>query len=84
MRLPSLPRCSLRPGQLQLFAHHLDPPQLLHFVRDALRVSRRAVLINDLIGIHCTLPWSMPVSSNAYVHFASRRPGIRAPGVYSG
>jgi len=32
-----------------LFAHHLDPPQLLHFVRDALRVSRRAVLINDLI-----------------------------------
>jgi hypothetical protein len=32
-----------------LFAHHLDPPQLVHFVRDALRVSRCAVLINDLI-----------------------------------
>jgi ubiquinone/menaquinone biosynthesis C-methylase UbiE len=32
-----------------LFAHHLDPPQLAHFVRDALRVSRCAVLINDLI-----------------------------------
>jgi ubiquinone/menaquinone biosynthesis C-methylase UbiE len=32
-----------------LFAHHLDPPQLVDFVRDALRVSRCAVLINDLV-----------------------------------
>ena len=32
-----------------LFAHHLSPQQLLLFVREALRVSRRAVLINDLV-----------------------------------
>ncbi|MFY9793691.1 MAG: methyltransferase domain-containing protein [Candidatus Sulfotelmatobacter sp.] len=32
-----------------LFAHHLSPQQLLVFVRESLRVSRRAVLINDLV-----------------------------------
>jgi hypothetical protein len=32
-----------------LFAHHLDPQQLAIFVREGLRVSRRALLINDLI-----------------------------------
>jgi ubiquinone/menaquinone biosynthesis C-methylase UbiE len=32
-----------------LFAHHLDQHQLAHFVREGLRVSRRAVLINDLV-----------------------------------
>lgn len=32
-----------------LLAHHFDPPELVHFAREALRVSRRAVLINDLI-----------------------------------
>jgi len=32
-----------------LFAHHLDPDKLRHFVREALRVSRCAVLINDLV-----------------------------------
>ena len=32
-----------------LFAHHLEPEQLLLFVREALRVCRAAVLINDLI-----------------------------------
>lgn len=32
-----------------LFAHHLDPCQLKHFAAEALRVSRCAVLINDLI-----------------------------------
>jgi len=32
-----------------LFAHHLEPAQLARFVREALRVSRCAVLINDLI-----------------------------------
>jgi ubiquinone/menaquinone biosynthesis C-methylase UbiE len=32
-----------------LFAHHLEPDDLARFVREALRVSRRAVLINDLI-----------------------------------
>src|SRR5215469_7364495 len=32
-----------------LFAHHLDPSELAGFVKEASRVSRRAVLINDLI-----------------------------------
>jgi ubiquinone/menaquinone biosynthesis C-methylase UbiE len=32
-----------------LFAHHLDTQQLAQFVREGVRVSRRAVLINDLI-----------------------------------
>jgi ubiquinone/menaquinone biosynthesis C-methylase UbiE len=32
-----------------LFAHHLNQQQLARFVREGLRVSRRAVLINDLI-----------------------------------
>jgi len=32
-----------------LFAHHLDPAQLAQFAGEALRVSRTAVLINDLI-----------------------------------
>src|SRR5271157_10027 len=32
-----------------LFAHHLDPRQLAEFVREGLRVSRRALLINDLV-----------------------------------
>jgi hypothetical protein len=32
-----------------LFAHHLDPDSLRRFVKEALRVSRCAVLINDLV-----------------------------------
>jgi ubiquinone/menaquinone biosynthesis C-methylase UbiE len=32
-----------------LFAHHLNAQQLAQFVREGLRVSRRALLINDLI-----------------------------------
>jgi ubiquinone/menaquinone biosynthesis C-methylase UbiE len=32
-----------------LFAHHLEPQDLRNFVAEALRVARRAVLINDLI-----------------------------------
>ena len=32
-----------------LFAHHLEPDELLSFVREGLRVCRLAVLINDLI-----------------------------------
>jgi ubiquinone/menaquinone biosynthesis C-methylase UbiE len=32
-----------------LFAHHLSPQQLGQFVREGLRVSRRALLINDLV-----------------------------------
>lgn len=32
-----------------LFAHHLEPAELAKFAKEALRVSRRALLINDLI-----------------------------------
>ncbi len=32
-----------------LFAHHLRPQQLAQFLREGVRVSRRAVLINDLV-----------------------------------
>jgi hypothetical protein len=32
-----------------LFAHHLEPTDLPHFVTEALRVSRQAVLVNDLV-----------------------------------
>ncbi|HVI08623.1 MAG TPA: methyltransferase domain-containing protein [Candidatus Binatia bacterium] len=32
-----------------LFAHHLSPPQLCEFVGEAMRISRRAVVINDLV-----------------------------------
>jgi ubiquinone/menaquinone biosynthesis C-methylase UbiE len=32
-----------------LFAHHFEPPALQRFVTEALRVSRQAVLINDLV-----------------------------------
>ena len=40
-----------------LFAHHFDPGELQSFAREALRVSRHAVLINDLIRsrTHLTL-----------------------------
>jgi len=32
-----------------LFAHHLNAQELVHFVREGLRVSRRALLVNDLV-----------------------------------
>lgn len=47
-----------------LFAHHLDASQLPRFVREALRVCRRAVLINDLVRhpVHLALVYaSFPI-----------------------
>jgi ubiquinone/menaquinone biosynthesis C-methylase UbiE len=43
-----------------LFAHHLDAQQLSRFVREGLRVSRRAVLINDLVRhpLHLALAYA--------------------------
>jgi ubiquinone/menaquinone biosynthesis C-methylase UbiE len=43
-----------------LFAHHLEPADLARFASEALRVSRRAVLINDLIRspIHLALVYA--------------------------
>jgi hypothetical protein len=50
-----------------LFAHHLDPQQLKRFVHEALRVSRRAVLINDLVRhpLHLALAFAgYPIMCN--------------------
>jgi ubiquinone/menaquinone biosynthesis C-methylase UbiE len=50
-----------------LFAHHLNPQQLKQFVREGLRVSRRAVLINDLVRrpLHLALVYiSYPIMRN--------------------
>jgi len=47
-----------------LFAHHLGAQQLAQFVREGLRVSRRAVLINDLVRhpVHLALVYiSRPI-----------------------
>ena len=43
-----------------LFAHHLSPEQLAQFVREGLRVSRRALLINDLVRhpVHLALAFA--------------------------
>jgi ubiquinone/menaquinone biosynthesis C-methylase UbiE len=43
-----------------LFVHHLPPPKIGEFVKEALRVSRRAVLINDLVRhpIHLALAYA--------------------------
>jgi hypothetical protein len=43
-----------------LFAHHLEPEELAAFTREALRVSRCAVLINDLVRhpIHVALAYA--------------------------
>jgi len=45
-----------------LFAHHLDQVQLMRFAQEALRVSRTAVLINDL--------------RRSYVHLAAIYAGL--------
>jgi hypothetical protein len=50
-----------------LFVHHLSPGVLTRFVREALRVSRRAVLINDLVRnpVHLALVYaSFPIMLN--------------------
>lgn len=52
-----------------LFAHHLDPPELKRFVAEALRVSRCAVLINDLIRhpLHLALVYAGFVLMRSHV-----------------
>ncbi len=47
-----------------LFAHHLSPPELVHFAEEGLRVCRVAVLINDLVRnpLHMSLVYAgMPL-----------------------
>jgi Methyltransferase domain len=42
-----------------LFAHHLDPFEVIQFAQEALRVARVALLINDLVRnpIHLVMAW---------------------------
>ncbi|MGC2449504.1 MAG: hypothetical protein WA477_17780, partial [Candidatus Sulfotelmatobacter sp.] len=51
------------------FAHHLQPSQLKQFTAEALRVSRRAVLINDLIRhpLHLALVYAGSPLMRSYV-----------------
>jgi ubiquinone/menaquinone biosynthesis C-methylase UbiE len=58
-----------------LFAHHLEPDELARFGAEALRVSRRAVLINDLIRspIHLALVYAGFPLMRSYV---SRLDGV--------
>jgi len=43
-----------------LFLHHLEPPQVVQFTNEALRVARHAVLINDVIRhpLHVALAYA--------------------------
>jgi hypothetical protein len=52
-----------------LFAHHLQPQEIGHFVREALRVCRRALLINDLIRhpLHLALAYAAFPLMRSYV-----------------
>lgn len=54
-----------------LFAHHLEPQEVVQFVNDALRVCRRAVIINDVVRdpIHLALVYlSLPLYRSHFTH----------------
>src|ERR1700680_3159736 len=54
-----------------LFAHHLEPQEVLKFVNDGLRVCRAAVIINDLVRdpIHLALVYvSLPLYRSRFTH----------------
>ena len=58
-----------------LFAHHLEPEQLTRFGQEACRVTRYAVLINDLIRhpVHLALVYAGFPLMRSYI---SRRDGV--------
>jgi ubiquinone/menaquinone biosynthesis C-methylase UbiE len=58
-----------------LFAHHLEPAELTRFGQEALRVTRRAVLINDLVRhpLHLALVYAGFPLMRSYV---SRADGV--------
>lgn len=60
-----------------LFAHHLEPTDLAHFAGEALRVSRCAMLINDLVRhpLHLALVYAGFPLMRSYV---SRVDGLRS------
>ena len=62
-----------------LFAHHLEPAELAHFVREALRVSRCAVLINDLVRhpLHIALVYAGFPLMRSYVSRADGPASVR-------
>jgi ubiquinone/menaquinone biosynthesis C-methylase UbiE len=54
-----------------LFAHHLEPPEIMHFVNEGLRVARVAVLINDLVRhpVHLALVYAgLPLFRSHITH----------------
>ena len=62
-----------------LFAHHLEPAELALFVDEALRVSRCAVLINDLIRhpLHLALVYAGFPLMRSYVSRVDGVPSVR-------
>lgn len=58
-----------------LFAHHLEPEELARFASEALRVSRCAVLINDLVRhpLHLVLVYAARPLMRSYI---SRLDGV--------
>lgn len=54
-----------------LFAHHLEPQELVQFVTEGLRVCRAAVIINDVVRdrIHLALVYfSLPLYRSHFTH----------------
>jgi|SRR5271165_5945230 len=54
-----------------LFAHHLEPRELVQFVNEGLRVCRTAVIINDVIRdpVHLALVYlSLPLYRSHFTH----------------
>jgi ubiquinone/menaquinone biosynthesis C-methylase UbiE len=54
-----------------LFIHHLEPEEILQFVGEGLRVSRSAVLINDVVRnpVHLALVYlSLPLYRSRFTH----------------
>jgi ubiquinone/menaquinone biosynthesis C-methylase UbiE len=54
-----------------LFAHHLEPQEVMQFVNDGLRVCRAAVIINDVVRdpIHLALVYvSLPLYRSHFTH----------------
>lgn len=54
-----------------LFAHHLEPAEIIQFVNEGLRVCRVAVIINDVVrdAIHLALVYfSLPLYRSRFTH----------------
>jgi len=54
-----------------LFAHHLEPHEIVQFVNDGLRVCRAAVIINDVVRhpVHLALVYaSLPLYRSRFTH----------------